>query len=173
MPYDPLDPLATSFWLRVGTAIVCGGIIGLERQLRRWSTQWDQSKAHDLPTLDALRDHLVATFPVQREETIVHGDFRLDNTILHPTRPGSVLAVLDWEMSTLGDPLADLGTMLAYWSEEGDDEVLASARILRAGDRAAWLPLALRRRRALTSRCLRGRSQFARRIRRSPSSSSR
>ena len=54
----------------------------------------------------------------------------LDNTILHPTRPGQILAVLDWELSTLGDPLADLGAMLAYWSEPGDDEVLAAARMM-------------------------------------------
>jgi aminoglycoside phosphotransferase (APT) family kinase protein len=102
----------------------------MERQLRRWSTQWDQSKTDDLPALDRLRDDLVSSLPPQREETIVHGDYRLDNTILHPSRPGEVLAVLDWEMSTLGDPLADLGTLLAYWSEDADDEVLASARIV-------------------------------------------
>jgi aminoglycoside phosphotransferase (APT) family kinase protein len=101
----------------------------LERQLRRWSRQWDSTKVEDLPALDALRDELAATMPASRPAAIVHGDFRIDNTILHPTRPGQIVAVLDWEMSTLGDPLADLGTTLAYWGQADDDEVLAAARI--------------------------------------------
>ena len=102
----------------------------MERQLRRWSKQWEASKTIDLPALDALRDDLVASLPEQRAGTIVHGDFRLDNTILHPTEVGTIVAVLDWEMSTLGDPLADLGAMLAYWSQAGDSEVLRRARIM-------------------------------------------
>jgi aminoglycoside phosphotransferase (APT) family kinase protein len=102
----------------------------MERQLRRWSEQWEASKADDHPELDALRDALVATRPEQRAAAIVHGDYRLDNTVLHPTRPGRIVAVLDWEMSTLGDPLADLGALLAYWSEAGDDGVRAAARIV-------------------------------------------
>ena len=95
----------------------------MERQLRRFSEQWERSKLGDLPALDALRDDLVATLPAQAHAAIVHGDYRLDNTILHPARPGVIVAVLDWEMSTLGDPLADLATTLAYWSEEGDADL--------------------------------------------------
>ena len=91
----------------------------MERQLRRWSEQWQRSKIAELPALDALRDELVRTLPPQRASAIVHGDYRLDNTILHPTKPGEIVAVLDWEMSTLGDPFADLGALLAYWSEAG------------------------------------------------------
>jgi aminoglycoside phosphotransferase (APT) family kinase protein len=102
----------------------------VERQLRRWSQQWEASKTGDLPTLDALRDELVRTLPPQRVAAIVHGDYRLDNTVLHPTSPGRIVAVLDWEMSTLGDPLTDLGTFLAYWSEEADGPVLAAARVM-------------------------------------------
>jgi aminoglycoside phosphotransferase (APT) family kinase protein len=102
----------------------------MERQLRRWVKQWDASKTTDLPALDSLRDDLVSALPEQQASAIVHGDFRLDNTILHPTEAGTIVAVLDWEMSTLGDPLADLGAMLAYWSEAGDPEVLQRARIV-------------------------------------------
>ncbi|MEA2312877.1 MAG: hypothetical protein QOE28_2845 [Solirubrobacteraceae bacterium] len=102
----------------------------VERQLRRWSKQWEASKSGELPALDGLRDELARTLPPQRAAAIVHGDYRLDNTVLHPTAPGRIVAVLDWEMSTLGDPLTDLGTLLAYWSEETDDEVLAAARVM-------------------------------------------
>jgi aminoglycoside phosphotransferase (APT) family kinase protein len=101
----------------------------MARQLRRWSEQWQRSKDKELPTLDSLRDKLEATVPVDGAAAIVHGDYRLDNTVLHPSRRGEIVAVLDWEMSTLGDPLADLGAMLAYWSEADDDEVLVRARM--------------------------------------------
>jgi aminoglycoside phosphotransferase (APT) family kinase protein len=102
----------------------------MERQLRRWSDQWARSKTGDVAPLDELRDALTRSLPPRRSGTIVHGDYRLDNTILHPTEPGSILAVLDWEMSTLGDPLADVGAMLAYWSEPSDDEILVAARMM-------------------------------------------
>ena len=119
-----IDPAA------VGLADFGRGAGFMERQLRRWSKQWESSKAADLPALDSLRDELARTVPGQVAVTIVHGDYRLDNTVLHPTRPGEIVAVLDWEMSTVGDPLADLGALLAYWSETGDDPVLAAARII-------------------------------------------
>ncbi|MCW2606398.1 MAG: aminoglycoside phosphotransferase [Frankiales bacterium] len=92
----------------------------LERQVRRWGKQWDATRVEGVPGLDALAADLAASVPPSQRSSIVHGDYRLDNTMLHPTEPGRVAAVLDWEMSTLGDPLADLGILLVYWSEAGD-----------------------------------------------------
>jgi aminoglycoside phosphotransferase (APT) family kinase protein len=107
----------------------------MERQLRRWSKQWEASRVDDLPALDALRDALVLTLPAERVHSIVHGDYRLDNTILHPTAPGRIV-----EMSTLGDPLTDLGALLAFWSEEADPEVLRAARIVAPVTAASGFP---------------------------------
>ena len=70
----------------------------------------------------------------------MHGDFRLDNTMLHATQPGQITAVLDWEMSTLGDPMADLGALLAFWSEDGDADVLTAARIVAPVTAAEGFP---------------------------------
>lgn len=103
----------------------------MERQLRRWSKQWESTKMDvELPQLDELRESLVATLPPEGRHAIVHGDYRLDNTILHPVLPGRIVAVLDWEMSTLGDPLADLGGLLAYWAQSDDDDVLVAGRVI-------------------------------------------
>jgi len=103
----------------------------MERQLRRWSKQWEATKMDiDLPGVDALRDDLVASLPPEGRHAIVHGDYRLDNTVLHPVEPGRIVAVLDWEMSTLGDPLADLGGLLAYWAQADDDDVLVAGRVI-------------------------------------------
>jgi aminoglycoside phosphotransferase (APT) family kinase protein len=90
-----------------------------QRQLKRWAGQWEQSKTRDLPELDDLTRRLVAAAPEQRELSLVHGDFHLRNAIVS-RGSGEVIGVLDWELSTLGDPLADMGTMLAYWPEPGE-----------------------------------------------------
>jgi aminoglycoside phosphotransferase (APT) family kinase protein len=88
----------------------------LARQLRRWTRQWEASREVELPALDALAADLSAGAPEQRETTLVHGDYRLDNTMIDRQDPSRILAVLDWELSTLGDPLADIGLLGVYWS---------------------------------------------------------
>lgn len=93
-----------------------------QRQLKRWSGQWEKSKTRELPDLDDLTRRLVAAAPPQQELTLVHGDFHLRNVITSP-RSGEVTAVLDWELSTLGDPLADMGSLLAYWPEPGEEDI--------------------------------------------------
>ena len=104
----------------------------LQRQVARWGKQWDATRLDGHEPLDALAADLAASVPASRRATIVHGDYRLDNTMLHPTEVGRVAAVLDWEMSTLGDPLADLGMLLVYWSEAGDGERRGDASVVPA-----------------------------------------
>nr|WP_255450532.1 phosphotransferase family protein [Skermania sp. ID1734] len=90
-----------------------------QRQLKRWAGQWELSKTRELPALDELTRRLVAAIPEQRETTLVHGDFHLRNLITS-RESGEVIATLDWELSTLGDPLADMGSLLTYWPEAGE-----------------------------------------------------
>ena len=85
----------------------------VERQLSRWASQWQATKDGDDPAMDLLHDRLAASVPTQGPATIVHGDYRLDNCIVGAD--GTVRAVLDWELCTLGDRRADLGLMLVYW----------------------------------------------------------
>jgi aminoglycoside phosphotransferase (APT) family kinase protein len=93
----------------------------LPRQLRRWREQWSRSAPADEHAIDELHRQLEAACPDDATGRILHGDYRLDNVMLHPATPGKVAAVLDWEMSTLGDPLTDLGLLLTYWAEPDDD----------------------------------------------------
>lgn len=90
-----------------------------QRQLKRWAGQWELSRTRELPELDELTRRLAAAVPEQREIGLVHGDFHLRNLITDPST-GAVVATLDWELSTLGDPLADLGALLTYWPEPGE-----------------------------------------------------
>jgi aminoglycoside phosphotransferase (APT) family kinase protein len=99
-----------------------------QRQLKRWSGQWEQSKTRELADLDLLTDRLRTAVPPPRELTLVHGDLHLRNIVVSATR-GEILAALDWELCTLGDPIADLGTTLAYWPER-DEPVLPEFRAL-------------------------------------------
>jgi aminoglycoside phosphotransferase (APT) family kinase protein len=85
------------------------------RQVRRWRDQWERVRTRDCADADRLQDRLAGAVPDDSASSVVHGDYRLDNTILSHDDAGTVLAVVDWEMATLGDPLADLGLMCLYW----------------------------------------------------------
>lgn len=87
------------------------------RQLRRWTRQWESSKTAELPVIEEVAERLTARMPDEHESVLVHGDYRLDNAVLSPD--GDVKAVLDWELCSVGDPLADVGLMVAYWNELG------------------------------------------------------
>jgi aminoglycoside phosphotransferase (APT) family kinase protein len=92
----------------------------LERQIRRWNSQWEKSKTVDLTALDELSNNLRNFVPKSSKSSIVHGDYRLDNCIMSLADPSHMKAVLDWELSSLGDPMVDLGLTLFYWREPGD-----------------------------------------------------
>lgn len=90
----------------------------IARQLKRWYGQWNMQKTRELPAVDRVHDELSRRIPEQGPATIVHGDYRLDNCMVDAT--GKVVAVLDWEICTLGDPLADLGLLQVYWTGPND-----------------------------------------------------
>ena len=92
----------------------------LQRQVTRWTSQWAKSKTRPIPELDELARRLRKSMPAGTQDAaIVHGDFRFGNILVGPAPEFEVRAVLDWELSTLGDPVADLGFTLAHWREEG------------------------------------------------------
>ena len=89
----------------------------VERQVRGWTERWIRSRTHDVPEMEAAARWLVESLPPSpaQQPAIVHGDFKLDNLMLDPADPCRLVAVFDWEMAALGDPLVDLGILLAYW----------------------------------------------------------
>ena len=95
----------------------------MRRQLDRWQRQWALSKTREVPGYDELVAKLTENIPDEGEVTLVHGDFRIDN-VLVDVGTSTILAVVDWEMATLGDPLADLGLTLTYWTDPGDESYM-------------------------------------------------
>jgi aminoglycoside phosphotransferase (APT) family kinase protein len=92
----------------------------LERQVRGWFERWQRAKTEENAAMDRLMRWLADRMPASPPATLVHNDFKLDNVMLDLQDPGRVEAVLDWEMSTVGDPLVDLGLILCYWSQPSD-----------------------------------------------------
>jgi aminoglycoside phosphotransferase (APT) family kinase protein len=90
----------------------------VERQVKRWTTQWERSKTRELPAVDEVARLLGERLPVQQGVSIAHGDYRFGN-VLTDTGHGRIAAVLDWELCTLGDPLADVGYIGVYWADPG------------------------------------------------------
>jgi aminoglycoside phosphotransferase (APT) family kinase protein len=102
----------------------------LSRQVRRWITQWETARDSGIPVTDetvseltGLAERLAGALPTTQRHSIVHGDYRIDNCLYDAGDPGRIRAVLDWELSTLGDPLADLGLLLIYWRDAADHPV--------------------------------------------------
>lgn len=104
----------------------------LERQVSGWSKQWEKSERGSSDTSKAitdLSDRLKRALPETRKTSIVHGDFRIANCMFHKNRPSEIVAVLDWEMATLGDPLADLGYSLTFWGAKDQPSIESSNSI--------------------------------------------
>jgi aminoglycoside phosphotransferase (APT) family kinase protein len=98
----------------------------LARNVARWGKQWSANKQREIPAIDELARRLDAALPESGLPAIVHGDYRLDNTMLAPDDAGRIVAVLDWEMSTLGDPLTDVALLLVYWGGGAESAILTA-----------------------------------------------
>jgi aminoglycoside phosphotransferase (APT) family kinase protein len=95
------------------------------RQVTGWTKRYADSKTDDIPDIDKIAAWLAERIPAESGEALIHNDYKYDNIVLDPEDPTRIIGVLDWEMSTLGDPLMDLGTALGYWIDPGDPEELA------------------------------------------------
>lgn len=104
---------------RIGRA---DGYLG--RQVRLWSEQWERQRTREVELIDAVGDELRGAIPDSAAATLVHGDYKLDNVAFSPASPARLVSVLDWEMATIGDPLADLGFLTATWLQGEDPERL-------------------------------------------------
>jgi aminoglycoside phosphotransferase (APT) family kinase protein len=96
----------------------------VRRQVEGWTKRWQDARTEDVPDVDAIARWLSERMPAESGAAFLHNDFKYDNLVLDPVDPTRVVGVLDWEMSTAGDPLMDLGTAVGYWVEEGDPEPL-------------------------------------------------
>ena len=92
----------------------------IQRQVKRWTGQWQSSRTRDLPIVDAVAEKLMAQMPEPNPTAIAHGDYRLSNCMVDAD--GHVVAVLDWELCTLGEPMADLGGLLGYWHDPAETD---------------------------------------------------
>jgi aminoglycoside phosphotransferase (APT) family kinase protein len=110
-----------------GALVMLGRPAGyVERQVKGWTERWEKARTDEVPEIEAAAAWLTAHMPAESGGALVHNDYKYDNVVLDPADPARVVAVLDWEMATLGDPLMDLGTTLGYWIDPDDaPEVLA------------------------------------------------
>lgn len=116
----------------------------VERQVSGWRTRWEAAKDGELPVMDAVHARLERHLPAPSRASLVHNDLKLDNCQFDPADPDRVKSIFDWDMTTLGDPLVDLGTLLGYWPDPDDVELRAS--------RPGWQTMGLPRRAEIAAR---------------------
>jgi aminoglycoside phosphotransferase (APT) family kinase protein len=110
----------------------------LERQLRRFNGLWEHNKTRELPRVQEVGEWLAANMPESPPATIVHGDFRLGNTMVANDAPARLVAIFDWELSTIGDPLADVGYLTVTWAERDDPEDMSFSSLGAASRREGF-----------------------------------
>jgi aminoglycoside phosphotransferase (APT) family kinase protein len=111
----------------------------LERQLRRFTGLWEYNKTRELPVVEEVRDWLAANLPESPESTIVHGDYRLGNTMVADDAPARLVAIFDWELSTIGDPLADVGYLTVTWAQSDDPPEITFGSVWAATRRPGFM----------------------------------
>ncbi len=94
----------------------------VQRQVTGWAERYEKAKTDDIAEMDSVAAWLRAHVPATKDTAFVHNDYKYDNVVLDPADPTKIIAVLDWELSTVGDPILDLGTTLAYWIDATDDD---------------------------------------------------
>ena len=119
---DALVELHSVDWMAVGLEGFGRPSGYLERQLRRFTGLWEHNRTREIPEVEQLHDWLANNMPQSPPATIVHGDYRLGNTMFAAEAPARLVAIFDWEMATIGDPLADLGYMVMHWTQPDDPE---------------------------------------------------
>ena len=118
---DSLVELHSVDWTAIGLEGFGKPTGYLERQLRRFSGLWEHNRTRELTEVEEVGRWLAANMPDSPPATIVHGDYRLGNTMFASRSPARLVAILDWEMATIGDPLADVGYMMIHWTRPGDE----------------------------------------------------
>ncbi len=106
----------------------------IERQIEGWYGRWNKAKVDDISEMDSVYAWLKQHLPAQAAPSLVHNDYKLDNVMLAHDDPSKLVAIFDWDMSTLGDPLADLGALLTYWTEPTDAPYLQMTAMMPVGD---------------------------------------
>ena len=133
LPVEKVSALCGSFVRTLvalhGVDFAAAGLTGkpqgyVRRQVTGWTERWQAAKTEEVPDVEEIARWLGERLPAERAAAFIHNDFKYDNLVLDPADPARVVGVLDWEMSTVGDPLMDLGTALGYWVEESDAEPL-------------------------------------------------
>ena len=125
---DNLARLHRIDYAAVGLADLGKPLGYLERQVRGWVERYHGSKTHEFPEVEPISQWMLQNLPASGPATLIHNDYKFDNMILDPADLTNIIGLLDWEMCTIGDPLSDLGTALAYWVDASDEEDLQKLR---------------------------------------------